>query len=204
MRAVAVPLYKMGLRAQMIGRDELLSEALAILTECALPPREQLRICAYCEGPIPESVRKGAKYCTPKCSSSYRDARTRANRGEAAAAKRVEAKGHQEQAPAHPKTHIGSMHTWPADEMFAYAVREVGFRLCHFVSHGRLETPSTGSAALVNLEAHAVGESDAAEEARELLAVWFESKGIRLTGDETVDDLREAAINLGAIQREYA
>lgn len=37
-RALAIPLALMGAKAAMVGDDELFSEALAILTECALPP----------------------------------------------------------------------------------------------------------------------------------------------------------------------
>lgn len=65
-RAVAIPMSKLPVRSQMIGADELFSEALSILTECALPPRErQATLCAFCGGLIPETVRKNAKYCSP-------------------------------------------------------------------------------------------------------------------------------------------
>lgn len=178
-RAVAIPLYKLGMRAQMIGADELLSEALSILTECALPPRERLQtICANCQGLIPEGRRKGAKYCSPQCSSSYRDQRSRGY-GKAASA---------EVAPAHPKTHIGSMWSWPADEMESYAAREVGFRLCHFAGRGQLETPA--SQTLYNL---AIAEPEALENDREIIEAWLEANGVHCSGAETIEELGEAA-----------
>lgn len=167
----------------MIGRDELLSEALSILTECALPPREQgAVICAECSKPIPETVRKGSKYCTPQC-------------GKRAGVKRLRMRGKgfdSAPPPAPPKTHIGSMHQWPEPEMFSYAVREVGFRLLNFVRLGHLETPA--SQTLYNLAAAV--EPDELEEMREIVEAWLEANGVRCDGTECIEDLAQAVFNV--------
>jgi hypothetical protein len=168
----------------MVGKDELLSEALSILTECALPPRTETQVlCAECGSKIPDTVRKGAKYCTPQCSSKFRDRQCRL-RGKGFDAK---------PAPAPPKTHIGSMWTWPEDQMFAYAVRQVGFQLLNYTRLGHLETPA--SQTLYNLAL--AGEID--EDAREIAEAWLEANGIHCTGDETIEDLIEAVSHLKEI-----
>lgn len=181
--AVSIPMSKLPARALMIGRDELLSEALSILTECALPPREERAvICADCSKPIPDTVRAGAKYCTPQC-------------GKRAGVKRSRLRGKgfdQAPPPAPPKTHIGSMHQWPPAEMVSYAVREVGFRLLNFVRLGHLETPA--SQAIYNLAAAL--EPDETEALRELVEAYLEDCGVRCDGSESVEDLAQAVLNL--------
>ena len=178
-KAVSIPMRKLPARAQMLGHDELLSEALSILTECALPPRDRERtVCAECGHIIPETLRKGAKYCTPQCNSKAGVRRSR-----------MRGKGFDAPPPpAHPKTHIGTMWAWPEDQREQYAIREVGYRLLHFVSKGQLETPS--SQTLYNL---AVAEPEALENARDIIEAWLESHGIRSTGHETVEELAESA-----------
>ena len=60
-KAVQIPLALLGGKAVIVGADELLSEAYAILTECALPPRERLvTICSHCNGSL-ENVRSNAR-----------------------------------------------------------------------------------------------------------------------------------------------
>jgi hypothetical protein len=170
-------MYKLPGRAQMIGADELLSEALSILTECALPPQQRVvSFCHDCGGPMPEGRRVNAKYCSPACTNRAGVKRYR-NR----------AKGNDgDPVPAAPKTHIGSMWQWPDDQMLAYAIREVGFRLCHFVSTGRLETPA--SQIIANLS---VAE-DLAYDAIEIAAAWLEANGVVTMGSESVEELLEA------------
>ena len=98
----------------IVGTDELLSEAYAILTECALPPRERLvTVCAHCNGTL-ENVRSNAKFSSCKCKENYKDRRDR---------------GRAESVPAAAASHIGAMWTWPEAERGKYAVREVGYRL---------------------------------------------------------------------------
>ncbi len=176
----------------MIGRDELLSEALSILTECALPPRTEQRVmCADCGGLIPESMRRGAKYCSAACNKR-------------AGVKRSRARGKGFDAappPAPPKTHIGVMWEWPADEIKSYAIREVGMRLCNYVRLGQLETPS--SQTLYNLAI--AGEPDETEELRGLVEAHLEDHGIMCDGSETIEDLAQAVFNLRlTITQEFA
>lgn len=176
--AVQVPMFKLPARSMMIGRDELLSEALSILTECALPPRdEQPVICAWCSKALPEDRRKGAKYCNAKCSSSFRDKASR-QRGKGFDA---------DPAPSHPKTHIGVMWQWPEDQMRSYATREVGFRLCNYVRTGHLETPASHT--LYNL---ALANPEGMENARDLIEAWLEEQGIHCVGDEPIYELVDA------------
>lgn len=69
--------------------------------------------------------------------------------------------------------------------MEQWATREVGFRLCNYVSLGRLETPS--SQTLYNL---AIAE-EVQPEARDLIEQWLEAQGVHCRGDETIEELTE-------------
>ncbi len=181
--AVHTPFYKLPDRARMIGRDELLSEALSILTECGLPPRtEQQVICAECNKPLPANRRRGSKYCTPEC-------------GNRAGVKRSRLRGKGFDAappPAPPKVHIGVMWEWPLDQMHQYAVRQVGLVLCNYVRLGHIETPA--SQTLYNL-ALAV-DIDENEQLRDMVESYLEDHGIFCEGDETIADLAQAVFNL--------
>lgn len=128
-QAVSIPMSLLGGMARAVGSDELLSEALAILTECALPPRNQPTSCAKC-GESLAGVRAGAKFCSASCRTTY-----------AVWVQR------EKTFPIPPTTraHVGSMHSWPVDEMMRYATREVGYVLCNYLrSHSHpLEIPAT-------------------------------------------------------------
>lgn len=135
--AVRVAEARMTKAALDVGADELFSEALIILTQCALPPRERGHFaCAWCGAKL-ETVRAGAKFCSRPC----RDKHSNSRRG-TGDARGTKSKG----LPASPKTHIGSMWSWPEDQRAAYAAREVGLRLCHFLvtRNGRSEVPASG------------------------------------------------------------
>lgn len=111
-----------------LGDDELLSEALILLTECALPARErEVTVCLEC-GKSLENRRRGAKFCSETCNNRNGQKRHRAKTAP---------------APASTKTHVGSMWSWPEDQRGNYAVREVGVRLCHLASKRRVEVPSS-------------------------------------------------------------
>ena len=181
-KAAGIPMRKLPARAQALGHDEMLSEALSILTECALPPREREHtMCAECSKMIPEGRRRNSKYCSPQCNNKAGVRRSR-QRG----------KGFTVEAPpAPPKTHIGSMWSWPEDQIEQYAVREVGYRLLHFVNKGQLEVPA--SQTLYNI---AIAEPEALEDARDLVEAWLEGHGVHCSGTETVEDLAEAARNV--------
>ena len=129
-KSVGIPMTMVAGWARTIGADELLSEALAILTECALPPRDRAEtVCASCGGSL-DYVRAGAKFCSDNCRKKHA---VWVQRGKA--------------FPIPPSTagHFGSMHSWPEADMTRYAVREVGYVLnnyCRTRSHV-LETPAS-------------------------------------------------------------
>ena len=179
-RAVKVPEYKMPAAAKAVGSDELLSEAFAILTECALPPRERGNLtCAQC-GKDLENVRAGAKFCSKQCKHLNTMQRRRA--------------GYREAVLAPPKGHVGSMHSWPEDERMSYAAREVGLQLCNYVRirAGRLET-----AASPHLENADLAHDDAdVESVRSVLEDYLVEHGIEFTDDDSTRDLIEAVQHL--------
>lgn len=177
-RAAKIPEYKMPAAARALGADELFSEALAILTECALPPRERGHVaCASCGGSL-ENVRAGAKFCSPQCRK-----RQAAN----------VMRGKAEVLPAVPSGHIGSMWTWPEDERMSYAVREVGMRLCNYLRarSGRSEIPATPG-----IENAHVAEGVSEPEAREVIEDYLVSCGMDFDGTESLQELAEAAWRL--------
>lgn len=186
-QAVTKSMNKLPGRGQMIGKDELLSEALSILTECALPPRDEPQpICAECGRKMPEDRRRNAKYCSPQCTSKAGVKRHR-----------MRGKGFDVAPPPQPpKTHIGSMWQWPEESRFAYAVQEVAFRLCHYISTGHLETPA--SQTLYNLAVADVVDEDALG----IVHAWLEANGVLATGDESTEDLLEAISNLKSFEAE--
>ena len=128
--SVAIPMTMMGGWARAIGADELLSEALAILTECAVPPEDQTEtVCARCGGSL-DQVRKGAKFCSTTCRTTYG---MWVHRNKAFA------------IPPRTLGHVGSMWGWPAEDMQRYAIREVGYVLNNWLrtrSHV-VETPTS-------------------------------------------------------------
>lgn len=198
-RAVKVPEYKMSSAAKVVGPDELLSEALSILTECALPPRERGNLsCAQC-GKCLENVRAGAKFCSRQCKHRDTVQRSRADRKEA--------------LPTPPKGHIGSMWTWPEDEMQAYAVREVGLALCNYLRSrvGRLETPSTPALENINNSPSQVRQSitpvthqpcdtEDPESLRSVLEDYLVNHGLEFSDADSTDDLVEAVQHLRSAQ----
>jgi hypothetical protein len=129
-RAVSIPMGMMGGHARIIGADELVSEALAILTECALPPIDEMpTACAVCGGSL-DLVRAGAKFCSDNCRKKHE---VWVQRGKVFA------------IPPTTRGHIGSMHSWPEDQMLSYAIREVGYVLNNYIRTRThiLETPAS-------------------------------------------------------------
>jgi hypothetical protein len=125
-KAVQIPMTLMPGMAIRAGRDELYSEALMILTECALPPCGQLRsTCARegCEADL-ATVRKGAKFCSQKCRRQHgmdvlrsKDGKSRPRGATAVTLDAV------------PRAYVGSMWAWPEDARSKYATRIVGYAL---------------------------------------------------------------------------
>ncbi len=174
--ATRIPESKLPSAARATGSDELFSEALAILTECAMQPRERGHFaCAECGGSLVE-VRAGAKFCSRQCKHRDTMRRSRA--------------GRQEALPAMPKGHIGSMWSWPEGERPAYATREVGLVLCNYLRTrlGRFEIPATPGIENANVVQEA---SD--PEVREILEDFLTAGGVQFEGDELLDELAEAA-----------
>lgn len=171
---------KMGQRAYIVGFDELLAEALNILTECALPPRERERaLCMECGKVNPPERRKNAKYCSPQCYQRAGSRRSRAGSVDAGVLP----------PPAHPQSHIGSMWTWPEDQFMAYATREVGYRLTNYLRTRGGANEISSSHTLYNL---ALAEPEALEDARTMIEEWLEDNGVITRGDESTDELGEA------------
>lgn len=126
--AVRISEHKLPGAARLAGSDELFSEALIILTECALPPRDrEPSACAECGGSLVEA-RAGAKFCKPACQNRNKVRRSRA--------------GGQAAPPAPPKAYIGSMWSWPVGKMAAYAAREVGYVLCNWLRTRSRDMPA--------------------------------------------------------------
>lgn len=173
--ATLIPLKLLGQRARIVGADELLSEAFAILTECALPlPEPPKASCAKCGGSL-ENVRRGAKFCSKLCKDLH--------------GKKVE-RGKRQVIPASAPSHIGSMWSWPEDQRQQYAVQEVGYRLNNWLrtQHHLVEIPAT------EFMPNMAGPAEAAEVTpREFLEDYLESKGVKATGTETFRELYEAA-----------
>jgi len=128
--SVAIPMTMVPGWARAVGADELLSEALAILTECAVPPIVRTEtVCASCGGSL-DQVRKGAKFCSYNCRMKH--------------GKHVE-RNKATALPARAGAHIGSMWGWPEEDMQKYAIREVGYVLNNWLRTRThvVETPAS-------------------------------------------------------------
>jgi hypothetical protein len=192
-KAVQIPLALLPAVANAVGRDELESEALAILTECALPRREDVRLVCAREGcgTSLADVRKGAKFCGQKCRRQHgmdvlrsKDGTDRP-RGFSAAV-----------LESGPQSHVGSMHDWPEDERGKYAVRIVGYALNNWLRTRRLGREIASSDALANMN---VLVPTPEENPYEFLTGWLEEHGITVSGDETFTELAEAAEHVRAV-----
>lgn len=177
-KAVQIPLSHMAAAALSVGKDELFSEALAILTECALPPREPVESsCAMCGGSL-EGKRKGAKFCSFKCRDLHK--------------KRV-ARGKAETVKAMPQAHVGSMWTWPEGNMSNYAAKTVGYVLLNYIRtrKERVELPDSEALANRNLPIE-----DPEATPREVITTFLEAHGLTVDGSETLDELAAAAYSI--------
>jgi hypothetical protein len=129
-KPVGIPMRLLGGKARAVGADELESEALEILTDCARRPGDRTPTeCARCGGSL-DQVRAGAKFCSAHCRTTYA---VWVQRGKAIA------------IPPRTPGYFGSMWRWPESEMTKYATCEVGYVLCNCVrTHLRvLETPAS-------------------------------------------------------------
>lgn len=113
-KAVQIPLNLLPELARRAGEDELYSEALTILTECALPPRNQAPTgCGQC-GRSLEVIHRGVRFCSRAC--------------------RIAGPSTPPAPPAPPApAHIGSMWSWPEAERQRYAACEIGYALCNWL-----------------------------------------------------------------------
>lgn len=181
-KAVQVPMSLMAGKALLVGADELLSEALAILTECALPPREVVRVlCAKCQEPL-EGVRSGAKFCSANCRKQYAVQRGR---------------GKVEVLPARTGAHIGSMWKWPEDERAKFAIREVGYCLNNYLRsrHYGVETSVTFDRGSEFRESKGGLYHQYVEDSpEEFIANYLEQRGLQVLGDESFEELCQAAM----------
>ncbi len=181
-RAASACRAKLGPAADVVGLDELISEGYSILVECARPsPGRAEEHCVECQGLV-TGRRRGAKYCSASCSARYRDRCVRKRkRGE-----------HAPMAPARPKTHIGSMHSWPDGRMIQYATQEIALRLCHYASKHPRETPYGDGISLVA----GTATQEAPVTPRDRIEAWLEDNGVWCDGTETVEELAEAVENV--------
>lgn len=100
-KAIQIPMALLPNLAGKVDPRELETKALAILTECALPPRDQAPTgCAKCAGSLEG---RNSRFCSRECRHEY--------------GKTV------------PGSHVGSMHEWPESDRAKYAVRTVGYAL---------------------------------------------------------------------------
>lgn len=187
-KAIQIPLNIMPGLANMVGADELHSEALAILTECALTPRDQAPTeCAKCGGSL-EWVRKGSKFCSPNCRKHFG---MDVQRSKCGTVERPRGGATAKTLAPVIHAHIGSMWTWPDDVDTSYcAVREIGYVLCNWLRTGQKgrEIPATETLANMNVP---VPEAD--QSAYDFLSDFLESKGLVVSGDESFEELAEAA-----------
>jgi hypothetical protein len=124
-KAVQIPLALLPELASRVGADKLETQALAILTECALPPRDQAPTeCAKC-GTSLGGVRKGSRFCGPDCRREYAANMPEASKSHPRGATRSTA----QVQPAY----VGSMHSWPEDDRQRYAAREIGYALMNWL-----------------------------------------------------------------------
>lgn len=136
-KAVEHAVKRAGIKALTLGRDELLSVARYLLTECAeTVETANPTACAECGQPL-EELRSGSLFCSSKCGTRNR---VRAHR----AAKKGEAVERVEHARL---GHRGSMWTWPEDERYNYAIREVGMRLANHAVTEWTQSEASGTPA---------------------------------------------------------
>jgi len=95
--------------------------------------------------------------------------------------------------PNEPQGHVGSMHTWPVDDMEAYAVKEVGWALCNYLRTGGKGRELAASETIANMSL-ANPEPDLG--ARAFLIDWLEAQGLKVEGTEGFDELAEAAMTI--------
>lgn len=171
-RSLSIPRTHMYGAFIAVGEAELFSEALAILTECALPPRDRPTVCVECGSSL-DGVRNGAKFCSPRCRKRQA---ARVHRGKATV------------VPDVPKSHIGSMWSWPEDKTVAYATREIGFRLCNYLQSRKQRFDIPSSPYLENTDIEVIEERDV----RDVLEDYLTEVGIGFDGTETLDELAEA------------
>lgn len=192
-RAVQIPLGRMAYLANLVGRDELEAEAWVILTECAVPARvEPARSgCAQC-GKTLDGLRKGAKFCGVVCKGTHGKNVSRGRKG----VQNTRGGQRPDAIPNEPQGHVGSMHSWPVEDMEAYAVREVGYALMNWLRTGGKGRELAASEALANMSL-AMPEPDLS--ARGFLVDWLEGHGMRVEGSESFDELAIAAMNIKGI-----
>jgi hypothetical protein len=165
--------------ANVVGLDELESQALVILTECGQPkPRDMERTeCAHCGGSL-AGLRRGAKFCGRSCKSKY-----------AVSVQR----GKEETLPASTHAHIGCMWDWPAESMALYARTQIHYVLMNYLRGCNFIVEIRASDTLSNMDLPA---DDTDEDPRELVIAYLESHGIRVDGSESFDELATAALCL--------
>lgn len=107
--------------------EELYSEALVILTECATP--SVTGSCAACGAAL--TSRGNSLTCSPRCRKALQRMRLR---GAPVPTSRAAAMAHD-----------GSMFSWPADQMAAYAVTQVSSVLRYWIRDqgAQSEVPSS-------------------------------------------------------------
>lgn len=193
--ALRVPYAKLPGLASRFGADELYSEALAILAECALPPRDTSPTsCAGCGASL-ANKRKGAKFCGQSCRRQQGMDVMRSKTGKRPRGKTSTA------LPAVAAGHIGSMWAWPEEQRARYAAREIGLVLCNWLrTNARRE--QSASHIIDNLDRPAVIDSTP----RADLIDFLESHGLAVSGDETFRELVEAAMRIKgtAVTPEFA
>ena len=194
-RAVKIPLAMLPGLASAAGADELESEALMILTECATP-RQQVRqreSCACCGGDM-AGMRRDAKFCGAKCRDQHKKDVARSK-----ASPRVHG-AVREPVPAVLQAHIGAMYEWPEDAMTNYAVRTIGYVLNNWLrtGHRTSEIPSDDMSTMPAAQGRGLRTirrpwaEDPEDAPLDIIAAWLEAHGVRCTGTETLTELEDA------------
>ena len=147
-KAIQIPLALLPSLAGRVSTDKLETQALVILTECAMPPRDLPPTeCLRCGGSL-EDVRKGAKFCSPDCRKQYA---VNVQRSRGGSVERPRGGSAATVLPPAAHAHIGSMYSWPESERRQYAVKTVGYALNNWLRTQHRWAEASASELLANM-----------------------------------------------------
>jgi hypothetical protein len=188
-QSVRIPQVLLPDAVHAVGRDELESQALLLLTEFATAPSTSGRTqCARGDcGSDLAGLRKGAKFCSQRCRRQHSMDVLRSKDGAARPRGGTSADAVEASAPSH----IGRMWAWPEADRERYAVREIGYALNNWLRTKGFKSREVPASVAIDRMNVAAPESDL--DAYDWLTDWLEDRGVAVAGDETFEELAEAA-----------